>query len=168
MTIENSTATDIFKILELYDHAISYQSKMGAVQWPKFTKEDIKKEVDAAQQWKIVIDDQIACVWMTTFNDPYIWEHKNRDPSVYIHRIATHPTFRGQHFVKHIIDWALTFAKKQQKSFIRMDTAGHNEKLISYYTCCGFTFLGSEPLNDTANLPDHYHNTPVCLFEMEV
>ncbi len=168
MHIENSTITDSTTILELYDHAIAYQLKKDAVHWPKFTVTDIKKEIDAQQQWKITIDGQIACVWMTTFDDPYIWGDKNKDPSVYIHRIATNPIFRGHHLVKKIIAWALVFAKEQQKNFIRMDTAGHNEGLIAYYTSCGFNFLGSNPLKDVTNLPVHYHNTRVCLFEMEV
>ncbi len=168
MIIKNSTPQDIPTILDLYDHAISYQVKMKAVQWPKFTPENVKKEISTNQQWKIVIDNQIACVWMTAFDDPYIWGDKNEDPSVYIHRIATNPKFRGHYFVNHIIEWARTFAIQQQKNFIRMDTAGFNEKLIKYYTSCGFTFLGADPLQNTTELPVHYHNTPVCLFEMKV
>ncbi|MBP2831947.1 GNAT family N-acetyltransferase [Aquimarina sp. U1-2] len=168
MHIENSTIEDIPAILQLYTHAVAYQTKVGAVPWPQFTHSDIKKEIDAGQQWKIVIDNQIACVWMTTFDDPYIWEVKNKDPSVYIHRIATNPKFRGQHFVKKIITWAYTFAASRQKEFIRMDTAGHNEKLISYYTNCGFEFLGSAPLKNASKLPSHYRNTKVSLFQIKL
>jgi len=168
MRIENSITKDVHKILALYDHAIAYQSKMGAVQWPKFTSAEIKKEILSGQQWKMLIEDQIACAWMTTFDDPYIWGDKNEDPSLYIHRIATNPVFRGSHFVNHIIKWACVFAKQNQKKFIRMDTAGYNKKLIEYYTGCGFTFLGANPLADASKLPMHYQNTPVCLFEMEI
>lgn len=168
MNVKNSITSDVSTILEIYDHAISYQSKMEAVQWPKFTIEHIQKEIETEVQWKIMVDDQIACVWMTTFDDPHIWEDKNRDPSLYIHRIATNPIFRGNHFVPHIITWARSFAKKHHKFFIRMDTAGTNEKLISYYVNCGFTYLGAYLLTNTTELPVHYHNTPVCLFEIKL
>ncbi len=168
VNIENSIPDDIPAILALYDHAIAYQERMGAAQWPKLTTTDIQKEVNASQQWKISINNQIACIWMTTFDDPYIWEDKNKDPAVYIHRIATNPNFRGQHFVKHIISWARTFAQQQHKSFIRMDTAGRNEKLITYYTACGFTFLGAHLLSDTTQLPSHYHHIPISLFEIKL
>ncbi len=168
MTIENATSKDISVILELYDHAIAYQEKMDAVPWPRFSPNIIKKEINASQHWKLIINNQIACVWLTAFDDPYIWEEKNRDPSLYIHRIATHPNFRGNHFVLDIIAWTRNIAIKNNKKFIRMDIAGNNKKLASYYTKCGFTFLGSNILDNTVNLPTHYHDTPVCLFEMEV
>ncbi len=168
MNIQQSTTKDIDTILELYDHAIAYQKSKGAVHWPKFTPTAIEKEITADQQFKIVVDNQIACVWMVAFNDPDIWGEKDKDPSVYIHRIATNPVFRGYHFVNHIISWAKVFAKDQHKKYIRMDTAGHNQKLIEYYTNCGFTFLGADPLPNASKLPVHYHNTPVCLFEMEI
>ncbi|WP_109434944.1 GNAT family N-acetyltransferase [Aquimarina sp. AU119] len=168
MNIQNSTLDDISVILKLYGYATSYQIRMGAIPWPKFEKEMIQKEIDTEQQWKIIIDNQIACVWMTTFDDPYIWEERNEDPSVYIHRIATNPDFRGHHFVKSIISWACNYAKENNKSFIRMDTAGHNDKLISYYTNCGFTFLGANTLKNTKELAEHYKNAPINLFEMKV
>lgn len=168
MTIESSTQQDIQTILKLYDYATAYQQKMKAILWPSFTQDQIEQEIINSQQWKICIDGDIACVWMTTFEDPFIWEERNKDPSVYIHRIATNPNYRGRNFVKHIVDWAKTYAQQHHKQYIRLDTAGNNEKLIAYYTRCGFNFLGANPLKETSNLPQHYHNTPVCLFEMEV
>ncbi len=168
MKIENSTIRDIQEILNLYDHAIAYQNRMKAVAWPTFTYDQIIPEVNNGQQWKILIDNKIACVWMTTFDDPHIWGDKNQQPAVYIHRIAVNPNFRGQNLTKKIIHWAHAFAKEKQKEYIRLDTAGYNQKLINYYTQCGFNFLGADPLANTSNLPLHYHNTPVCLFEMKV
>jgi hypothetical protein len=49
-----------------------------------------------------------------------------------------------------------------------MDTCGKNERLISYYRDCGFEFLEMKKLNDTTQLPTHYHNADVCLFEIKL
>ena len=58
--------------------------------------------------------------------------------------------------------------KKNGKDFIRMDTVGENLGLIKYYTNCGFEFLGLSKLKNTQNLPAHYHNATVSLFQMTV
>jgi len=110
----------------------------------------------------------IACVWATTFSDKQIWEERNKDAVVYIHRIATNPVFRGKNFVSTITGWAKQYAKDHNKNFVRLDTLGHNVKLIEHYTKAGFNFLGMFDLKNTRGLPAHYHNTPVCLFEIKL
>ena len=169
MKIENSTAKDIAEIFSLYKIASDYQqSKKTVVVWPTFKKELVETEIAENRQWKLIIDEQIACVWATTFTDEQIWEERNADAAIYIHRIATNPGFRGHNFVSIIVTWAKAYAKSNGKDFVRLDTLGNNSKLIEYYTRCGFNFLGMFDLKNTSSLPDHYHNTPACLFEIKL
>jgi hypothetical protein len=66
------------------------------------------------------------------------------------------------------VDWAVDYARKNAKQFVRMDTWGDNQKLITHYTACGFTFLGvTEEMNDV-NLPKHYDCISLSLFEIAV
>ncbi len=166
MKIENSTIIDQPFIFEMYEAATAYQKERYEVHWPLFDPQMVATEIDQKRQFKLLIDGQIACVWAIAFEDPLIWEEKNLDPSIYIHRIATNPNFRGQNFVKIIVDWAIAFAKKKHKQFIRLDTVGENQKLISHYSKCGFNFLGLLKLKDSNGLPAHYHNATVSLFEI--
>jgi GNAT superfamily N-acetyltransferase len=169
MTIENSTATDIPEIFRLYKFASDYQTKINAtVVWPTFERELVETEVAENRQWKLLIDGQIACVWATTFTDEQIWEERNTDAAIYIHRIATNPNFRGQNFVAIIVNWAKEFAKKAGKDFVRLDTIGNNAGLIKHYTNAGFRFLGLFNLKNTNGLPAHYHHAPACLFEIKL
>lgn len=168
MKIENSTIHDIEEIFRLYDIAIQFQKKKLSVHWPQFERALIEKEIGEKRQWKITIDNKIACVWATAFSDPQIWEERNGDPSLYIHRIATNPLFRGQNMVGEIVNWAKDFSIAQQKEYIRMDTVGDNPGLISYYEKCGFNFLGLHKLKNTTGLPGHYLNATVSLFEMQL
>jgi GNAT superfamily N-acetyltransferase len=167
-SIQNSSVDDITEILKLYKHARAYQYFKDAVLWPEIPIRLITKEIIEKHQWKLIIDGQIACVWATTFQDPHIWEEKDNDPAVYIHRIAVNPTFRGSKLVREIVEWAKVFAKRQKKLFIRLDTVGENQGLIRHYTSCGFNYLGLVNLKNTSDLPSHYATAPVCLFEMEV
>ena len=166
MRIKNSGIDDLNNIFSLYESARSFQKIKGAVLWPQFDKKLIETEISENRQWKLLVDNQIACVWATTGNDPEIWGERNAQPSIYIHRIATNPNFRGRHFVEEIVKWAKKYAKANGAGFIRMDTVGENNELISYYQKCGFDFLGLFKLENTDNLPAHYHHATVSLFQI--
>lgn len=169
MKIENCTTNDIFEIFRLYKIASNYQkSKQTVVVWPEFERQLVETEIAENHQWKLIIDDQIACVWATTFSDAQIWEERNADAAVYIHRIATNPDFRGKNFVGIIVEWAKEYAKSKNKNFVRLDTLGNNVKLIEHYTNAGFNFLGMFDLKSTEGLPEHYQNVPACLFEIKL
>lgn len=169
MVIKNCTPKDIPEIFRLYSIASAYQrSKQTVVVWPEFEQQLVETEVAANRQWKIMMEDEIACVWATTFNDEQIWEERNADAAVYIHRIATNPGFRGNNFVSVIVHWAKQYAKDNGKDFIRLDTLGNNIKLIDYYINAGFRFLGMFDLKNTKGLPAHYGNDPACLFEIKL
>lgn len=167
--IQNSTTNDIDSIFELYDLATNYQKvKFPDNLWPQFDRQLIETEINENRQWKLLINGEIACVWATTFSDPKIWEERNIDPSVYIHRIATNPNFRGQNFVAKIVTWAKKYAKHNDKEFVRLDTCGDNQGLIKHYTKCGFEFLGMNKLKNSDGLPIHYVDAEVCFFEIKL
>ncbi|MVX34396.1 GNAT family N-acetyltransferase [Myroides sp. LoEW2-1] len=168
MMIQNSNLNDKEEIFKLYELATNFQKERYTVHWPIFKDSLIESEIKQNRQWKLVIDGQIACIWATTFSDPQIWQEKNSDPAVYIHRIATHPNFRGRQLVQHIVNWAKDYASANDKAYIRMDTVGENTSLITYYQRCGFAFLGLSKLNDTEGLPMHYDNAIVSLFEISL
>lgn len=169
MKIENCTPTDITEIFRLYKVASEYQkTKQTVVVWPEFERQLVETEIAENRQWKLIIDEEIACVWATTFSDEQIWEARNADAAIYIHRIATNPNFRGKNFVSLLVEWAMEYAKSNGKDFVRLDTIGNNVKLIEHYTNAGFHFLGLFDLKNTDGLPDHYHNAPACLFEIKL
>ena len=168
MEIQNSLIEDIDFILDLYKSATAYQKERFISHWPEFDREMVINEIVEKRQWKMIIDSEVVCIWATTFSDPLIWEDRNIDPSVYIHRITTNPNFRGKGLVKKIVEWSKNYATENKKNFVRMDTVGENDKLIEHYTSCGFDFLGLSQLTNTDGLPEHYHNAVVSLFELKV
>jgi len=167
MNIINSSREDISEIFRLYKLATDFQKiKFPRNQWPEFKEDFVMSEIDENRQFKLIIDNKIACIWAITYNDAQIWEEKDNDASIYIHRIATNPEFRGNDFVKTIVAWAKEFATVKNKKFIRLDTCGRNERLINHYQNCGFNFLGIKTLKDASELPLNYQNAEVCYFEI--
>lgn len=168
LQIANSTTADIDTIFEFYDMAIAHQKKVFHKHWQGFSLDLVKQEIEEERQYKILIDGQVASIFAVTFNDPQIWEEKDAQPSIYIHRIVTHPDFRGYGFVNLIIDWAKEYAQQNQIEFIRMDTWADNEKLLAYYTGCGFSHVGSIQIKENSGLPKHYEGISLNLFEIAV
>jgi GNAT superfamily N-acetyltransferase len=166
--ILNSTIEDIDVIFKLYDEAIVYQKTKFDKHWQGFERTLIETEINEKRQWKIVINGNIACIFAITYEDELIWGVKNNDPAIYIHRIVTDPLFRGNNFVKVIINWAKDFGKLIDKQFIRMDTWGDNEALIQHYTQSGFSFLGLTTLQESEGLPKHYEGACLSLFEIKI
>lgn len=168
MEILNSTIADIPAMQDLYDVAREYQKEKSTRHWLTFDPALLKKEIEENRQWKIMEESAIACIYLTAYEDPFIWGKKNKDPSVYIHRIVTNPFFRGNNYVMKIIEWSKWHAGKMNKQFIRMDTWGDNPKLIEYYIKCGFNFLGIITPDATEKLPEHYRCISLSLFEIKV
>jgi len=166
--ILNSNLGDIETIFEFYDMAIAHQKKVFNKHWQGFSLELVKQEVEENRQYKILVDGKVASIFAVTFSDPQIWEEKDKDPSIYIHRIVTNPDFRGYGFVNIIIEWAKAYAKANEIKFIRMDTWADNEKLLAYYTGCGFAHVGSIKIAPNSGLPKHYEGISLNLFEIEV
>jgi ribosomal protein S18 acetylase RimI-like enzyme len=167
MKIEPSTIADFDTIFAFYDMAVAYQKTKFNKHWMGFDADLVLKEITETRQWKIVIDDKIACIFAITFEDKNIWKEKNSDKAVYFHRIVTHPKFKGQHFVKKIVTWSLAFAKEKKLEYLRLDTWGDNEELIDYYQQCGFEFLGVIT-PDYNGLPKHYDGITLSLFQITI
>ncbi|MDN3587993.1 GNAT family N-acetyltransferase [Pedobacter aquatilis] len=165
--VKNSTQTDIDTIFEFYDMAIAHQKKVFNKHWQGFSSALIEAEIAENRQYKILVNGVVACVFAVTFDDKLIWGERDKD-SIYIHRIVTHPDFRGYAFVKEIIKWAKNYAAQHKIAFIRMDTWADNEKLLQYYTACGFEYVGVVTMEKTDGLPKHYEGISLSLFEIKV
>ncbi|MDA9087075.1 GNAT family N-acetyltransferase [Polaribacter sp.] len=169
MTIKNVTASDIEKIFAFYKIASNYQrEKKTVIVWPDFDREMVINEIAENRQFKLLVNNEVVCIWAITFSDEQIWEDSNTDSAIYIHRIAVNSNFRGNNYIATITNWAKEYALKKEIQFIRLDTLGENKNLITHYKNAGFHFLGLFNLKNTSNLPEHYKLAPVCLFEIDL
>jgi ribosomal protein S18 acetylase RimI-like enzyme len=167
--IQHTTHTDIPAIFSLYTEAIQYQKQVGNNYWLGFEMALIEKEINENRHFTVLLDGRIGSTFIITLDDKLIWKTAQDEEAVYIHRIATAQSCRGNDLVKHIIEWAKTYAEQHQLSFIRMDTGSGNDRLINYYTRCGFTIIDTNIKVDyTPDLPAHYENGKFTLLEMVV
>lgn len=168
MKIIKSQTTDIDAIFELYEHATAFQQKVGTNTWKGFERKMVEQEIAEGRHFIIQDEGQISATFVLTYSDPIIWKEADSDPSVYIHRIATHPDFRGRNYVQKIVDWVIEFGKEKDLQFVRLDTTSGNEPLNQYYIKCGFTYKGISQIEWTADLPEHYKEGSFALFEIQI
>ncbi|MCC7466477.1 MAG: GNAT family N-acetyltransferase [Saprospiraceae bacterium] len=166
MIFQQSTHDDLNTIFKLYDAAIAHQKAVSNMHWLPFDRELVTQEIQEGRQWKILVDDQVACAFVVAYQDAAIWGDKDRESSVYLHRIVTDPAFRGRNFVGAILEWAKWHGKTLGKKFVRLDTWAENLKLKEIYERNGFQFLGVVTPTDLAALPSHYSGIRLSLFEV--
>ncbi len=167
INIVTSQPDDKATIFAFYDLAIAHQKTVFNKHWQGFSPDLIETELAEKRQYKIMINGVVAGIFAVTFDDVLIWREKDHD-AIYIHRIVTHPDFRGYALVKEIIKWAKVYATSHHLKYIRMDTWADNQKLLAYYTQCGFDFVGTVDMTKTSGLPKHYEGISLSLFEIAV
>ncbi|WP_129716148.1 N-acetyltransferase [Pedobacter sp. SYP-B3415] len=167
MQFVQSAQEDLALIFEFYDLAIAHQKKVYTRHWLPFDPLMVKAEIGEGRQWQLKIDDRTAAVYATAFSDPVIWKEEHPAKAIYLHRIVTHPDFRGQNLVQLITNWAVDFARAQDLDFVRLDTWADNNKLLQHYTSCGFKHVG-EVSPESEGLPPHYAGITLNLFEIRL
>ena len=167
MRFENAVPADIDIIFDLYGAAIEFQKKIFHHNWLGFDRSMVEREIEEKRLWKIIDEEQIACIYSVVYSDPMIWRERSEDSAIYIHRIVTNSDFRGRGYARTITEWAKDFARTNNIRFIRMDTWGDNQKLIGYYQDCGFKFLGLTAPEISDALPKHYVGISLSLFEID-
>lgn len=164
MKIVNTTLADLETVFSLYRDARALQKAGGFNLWPEFENDLIQKEIAEKRHWKLCKGDEIAAVFSVLYSDPLIWgAEADAVPSVYLHRIAVHPSYRGQQIISRIKDWGLEHGRMLHKKRLRMDTWGDNEKLRNYYLQFGFRHVGQRHVGN-----DHYGGPVLSLLEAEI
>lgn len=170
MTIIPTDIADLGELEKLYALAIEYQRSKTANPWRGMNRPLIEKEIADGMHWKIVEDDAIACFFSIAFTDRMVWDERDVDPSIYLHRIVTNPRFRGKRYVRHIVAWAEEYGRSMGKQFIRLDTGRDNQRLNDYYRECGFEYRGIKQFPDDTDpaVPRHYLGSGLSLFERKI
>jgi GNAT superfamily N-acetyltransferase len=170
MTITPTDIGDLDDIEKLFTLAIEYQRRKGTYSWQGMNRPLFEKEIAERLHWKIVEEDAIACFFSVAFTDRLVWDERDTDPSIYLHRIVTNPLFRGNGYVRQIVAWAEGYGREMGKQYIRLDTGRDNPRLNAYYRECGFEYRGIKQFPDDAgpSVPKHYLGSGLSLYERRI
>lgn len=65
-----------------------------------------------------------------------------KESSIYIHRLATHPNFQGKGYARELMDFAEGFAMASGYKSVRLDTFSENTRNNKFYKSRGYKKLG--------------------------
>lgn len=166
--IVNTEAADLNFIYFLFQEAINFQKKNNFIVWKGYDKKVLKKDIENKLQYKILINEEIACVFSICYSDPYIWREMENGDAVYIHRMVVSPGHHGKKHFDKVLNWVLTDAKQKKLKFVRMDTWAENRRIIEYYKSFGFKFLENYKTPDTSDLPLQHRKLDLALLELKL
>ena len=73
MTIKNVSIVDIDEVFRLYKIASDYQrEKKKVIVWPNFDRNMVETEITEKRQFKMLIENEVVCIWAITFSDEQI------------------------------------------------------------------------------------------------
>ena len=159
---------DLNEIISYFYAAIEYQKKNNFPVWPDFDKGLLKQDILDRVQYKIMIHNEIGCVFTICDSDPIIWREKNDDNAIYLHRIVVNPKHKGNRFFGYVKDWAIDYARTNHIPHIRFDTWADNPTIIDYYRDFGFKIVDYYTTPDTEDLPIQQRGNDVVLFEIKL
>jgi ribosomal protein S18 acetylase RimI-like enzyme len=165
-TIENTEPEEVEHICQLFDNAIKWQKDNGHIAWKGFDKEELAREIADKQQYKVVKAGKITSVFSVCYNDPIVWQERNEDKAIYLHRIVVDFNLKEPRQFEKILKWAIKEASIQGIKYIRMDTWHNNAQIVEYYSTYGFKIVGYVSTPDTANMPITYRNLHLVLLEI--
>jgi ribosomal protein S18 acetylase RimI-like enzyme len=166
--IKNTVEADLPIIYWLFEEAIAYQRQKGYPVWAGYDKKSLQNDILQNLQFKIIIEDSIACIFSICHSDPIIWRDKECGNAIYLHRIVVNPKMKGQNQFAKIMNWAKTYAIEKDAQFIRMDTWGDNQHIINYYKGYGFQFVENYTTPNSKELPTQHRNLYLALLEYQI
>ncbi len=152
----------------LLEEANAYQTKNGYSTWTNFDMELIRNEINSKSQYKIIIENEIACIFSIVYSDKPLWKEMENGDALYLHRIIVNPKHKGKRLFGNILDWSVQVVNNKGLNFIRMDTWADNPTLIHYYKTFGFQFIKNITTSNEPELAPQYRNKFLALMEYEV
>jgi GNAT superfamily N-acetyltransferase len=163
--VQTTQMSDLPLIFELFDQSIHYQEKKRYPVWRDYDRDAIIKDIENKNQYKLVINANIAIVFSVRYSDKIIWRDLDQGDSIYLHRVVVNPEFKGQKLFGRILEWAKSHCIQKGLNGIRMDTWAANPTIIEYYKTFGFNVIEDYTTPDSTELPVHNRNLALTLLE---
>jgi hypothetical protein len=169
MKIRRSVISAESEFRDFWVAALSYQKLNQLPLWPAYPEEKIRNEVREGLHFSVFLsDDVLAGYFSLALSDVLIWEDREKGDAIYIHRMCVNPSCKGNNLTASVLTWAYGCAAGSGRKYVRMDTWGDNHRLVKYYVACGFRHVGNRRLGLMPDLPAHYSNANLAMFENEV
>lgn len=166
--IVHTTPEDLNLVYWLFDQAILYQQQHGYPAWRGYEKKALSAEVEQLLQYKVVQYHHVLAIFSVSYSDAATWGEWDTGKALFLHRVITHPQFKGQRIFEKVREWALQKAREKGLDYIRIDTWTDNPTIIAFYEGHGFQVVAARVTPDSPELPAQNRNLRVTLMQLPV
>jgi ribosomal protein S18 acetylase RimI-like enzyme len=161
MTILLANTSQLEQIYSLIKDCTTDMISKGIYQWDESypSKKDISKDIARGELFYIAQNDKFIGVIVITETEDV--EYKNvkwltpKGNSVYIHRLAVHPTEQYKGYARELMDFAESYALSMGFSSVRLDTFSQNPRNNKFYKNRGYIQLEDIYIEDQSKHPFH-------------
>ena len=147
--IRQAHAADLEQIMPLTRACAQDMIAKGIFQWNEHypTLAPFENDFKRKELYILELDSKVmGCVVVSTEKDseyiPINWINKT-DHSVYVHRLAVHPSIQGQGYAQKLMDFAEQQARDRGFDSVRLDTFSQNQRNQRLYEQRGYQRLGN-------------------------
>lgn len=166
--IINTLPEDLHLVYWLFEQAILYQRQHGYPAWKGYEKNALCAEVEQLLQYKVVQSHHVLAIFSISYSDPATWGQWDTGQALFLHRIITHPEFKGRRIFEKVREWAMATAREKGLRYIRIDTWTDNPAIIAFYEAYGFRVVAAHTSADSPDLPAQNRNLRVTLMQLPV
>jgi len=159
--IRKAKPSEIVTLIEITKACAAKMISEGIYQWDENYPNKAAYEKDALREELFVLlqnNSIIGCITISIVKDEEYnqidWLTEDNH-NYYIHRLAVHPDFQHCGNAKRLMDFAETFAKKQQAISVRLDTFSKNHRNQQFYKARGYKQLGDVYFPRQTEFPFH-------------
>lgn len=146
--IRKGTVNDIDAVLKITNACAQHLISQNIFQWNEFypNKAPFEKDVRREELYVLQESNEIkGCITISTFMDEEYqsvnWLTPNSN-NIYIHRLAIDPNVQGRGHARLLMDYAESFAIKNNYWSIRLDTFSQNQRNKKFYELRGYKKTG--------------------------
>jgi ribosomal protein S18 acetylase RimI-like enzyme len=147
--IRKAKKEEIHQILSITKACTKHLISKNIFQWDEnYPSQDaLEKDLKRNELFVIIFEEKVlGCIALTSKIDneylPIKWLTQNKN-NLYVHRLAIHPNSQGKGFAQQLMDFAETFAVKNNFISIRLDTFSKNKRNQKFYELRGYKRLGN-------------------------
>jgi ribosomal protein S18 acetylase RimI-like enzyme len=146
--IRKALLKDIDELLQITRACAASMVAKNIYQWNEVypNKQAFLEDFERNELFVLEIENIIVgCITISTFMDeeyiPISWLTSNSN-NLYIHRLAIHPKYQGKGYAQKLMDYAETYAEKNNYVSVRLDTFSQNNRNVQFYEQRGYKRLG--------------------------
>ena len=161
MNIRQAIITDLDIVKKIAEACAIDMANYSIFQWNEEypSKEVFQDDIEVGALYVLEINNKIVgCIMLSDVKDDVYkdvkWLTKD-SKNLYIHRLAVDPSYQKKGNGRRLMDFAESFAMKNNFASIRLDTFSLNHRNNKFYKSRGYSQLGDVFFPIQSDLPFH-------------